>query len=905
MSESFKIKIDGVDIEARKGETVLDAALRNGINIPNLCYHSKLSCTGSCRMCIVGLEGKPNNVPACSTKVEDGMKVTAFSDKIEAERKMLLDLILSMHNGDCIDCVKDGSCDLQDLAFKYDLGRGKRKFPPMWGEMEKFSDYSSQVLDYDATKCIQCQKCTKACQEIQGKGILTLENRGIEAVVSTGYDRWNQSKCDGCGECAQVCPVGALTMKFVYTDGKRYRDKDVRAITRTTCPYCGVGCQLDVNTNSEGQIIKVTGVDVIPNQGSTCVKGRFGLQYSNHHERLKSPMIRRGNRLVECSWTEALTYASNKLKEIKDRPNGSDMIAGMASARCTNEDNYVFQKFMRCVIGTNNVDHCARICHGSTVASMIVSLGSGAMTNTIADFEKADVILVTGSNTTETHPVIANYIKRAVLKNNAKLIVVDPRKIDLTRYATLWLRQNNGTDIAWINGLIHVILKEGLQKDDFIKERTEGFEKLWSSVEKYTPEYVESITGIPADRLIEAARIYANAERASIAWTMGITQHACGTDNVTALTNLALITGNIGREGTGLNPLRGQNNVQGSCDMGAQWDSYPGYFRVDDESARKRFENLWKAKLSPKLGLPLTEIMDAVLDDKVKALYIMGENPALSEPDLNHTIKALESLELLIVQDIFLTETAKLAHVVFPAASALEKDGSFTNTERRILPVRRVVKPKGEAKDDWYIIQKLAIAMGSFWDYRNWEDIMKEINLVVPQYTGVIPERIKNSELIQWPCHDSKHPGTPVLHRDKFTRGKALIIPVEHIPPAEGICKEYPFVLSTGRNLYHYHTGTMTRRSTALNNYCSEPYFEMNPDDMKELGISEGEKVKVFSRRGVIIISAKSSKRVEKMNIFIPFHFAEAAANMLTINALDPKSRMAELKVCAVNLVKI
>lgn len=900
----FNIYIDGREIEVVKGETILDAALRNGISIPNLCYSKKLSCTGSCRMCIVALEGRPANVPACSTIVEEGMEVTAFNDKLEAERKVILDLILSMHNDDCINCVKDTSCELQDMAFRYDLGRGKRKFSPMWGEMEKFSDYTSQVLDYDATKCIQCQKCIKVCQEIQGKGILTLENRGIEAVVSTGYDRWNKSKCDGCGECAQVCPVGALTMKFVYTDGKRYRDKDISKVTRTTCPYCGVGCQLDVHS-ADSKIVKVTGADVVPNQGSTCVKGRFGLQFSSHKERLNSPMIRKGDRLVECSWTEALTYASSKLKEIKDRQNGADMIAGMASARCTNEDNYVFQKFMRCVIGTNNVDHCARICHGSTVVSMIASLGSGAMTNTIADFEKADVILVTGSNTTETHPVIANYIKRAVLKNNAKLIVVDPRKIDLTRYATLWLRQNNGTDIAWVNGLIHLILKENLQNDDFIKNRTEGFEKLWPSVEKYTPEYVQTITGIPSSQLIEAARIYGNAERASIAWTMGITQHACGTDNVTALTNLALITGNIGREGTGLNPLRGQNNVQGSCDMGAQWDSYPGYFRVDDESARKRFESLWKTKLSPKNGLPLTETMDAVLDGRVKALYIMGENPAVSEPDLNHTIKALETLELLIVQDIFLTETAKLAHVVFPAASALEKDGTFTNTERRILPVRRVVKPKGEAKDDWYIIQKLAIAMGAFWDYRNWEDIIKEVNLIVPQYAGIMPERIKNGELLQWPCPDAKHPGTPILHREKFTRGKALLQVVEHIPPVEVTSAEYPFVLSTGRNLFHYHTGTMTRRSASLNSFCSEPYFEMNSDDIQELGISDGEKVKITSRRGEIIISVKVSPRVAIKNIFVPFHFSEAAANSLTINALDPKSKMAELKVCAVNIKKI
>ncbi|HBM15085.1 MAG TPA: formate dehydrogenase subunit alpha [Lentisphaeria bacterium] len=905
MNDIIKIFIDGREIEACQGEKILDAALRNNINIPNLCYDKKLSCTGSCRMCIVSIEDRPVNVPACSTVVENGMKIIAFNDKLEAERKVILDLILSMHNDDCINCVKDGSCDLQDLAFRYDLGRGKRTFHPMWGDAAEYSDSSSQVLNYDATKCIQCQKCIKACQEIQGKGILTLENRGIEAVVSTGYNQWSDSKCDGCGECAQVCPVGALTMKFVYTDGKRFRDKDISKITGTTCPYCGVGCQLDVHTNSENQIIKVTGSESLPNLGSTCVKGRFGLQYSGHKERLKSPMIRRGNSLVECSWNEALAFTAEKLKEIKSIHGGADMIAGMSSARCTNEDNYLFQKFMRTVIGTNNVDHCARICHGSTVASMLTSLGSGAMTNAIADFEKADVIFVTGSNTTETHPVIATAIKRAVLNNNARLIVADPRKIDLVRYAAVWMKQKNGTDIALANGLIHVILKESLQKDDFIKNRTEGFEELKKSVEKYTPEYVEKITGVPADKIIEAARIYGTAQRASIAWTMGITQHACGTDNVTALTNLAVITGNIGREGTGLNPLRGQNNVQGACDMGAQWDSYPGYFQVENETAKNRFESLWKTKLSSKNGIPLTEIMDAVLEGRLKSLYIMGENPAVSEPDLNHTVEALKSLDLLIVQDIFLNETAQYAHVVFPAASALEKNGTFTNTERRVIPVRKVLNMPGQAKEDWEIIQDLAAGMGYFWNYRSWEDIMKEINLVVPQYSGITPERINKGELIQWPCPDSKHPGTSILHGEKFTRGKALLQAVEHIPPAEETSEEYPFVLSTGRNLFHYHTGTMTRKSIALNSFCSDPYFEMNEDDMRELAINEGEKVKILSRRGEIIISARSSKRVEKENLFLPFHFAEAAANMLTINALDPKSKMAELKVCAVNIKRL
>ena len=566
-NETVHIKIDNVNLFAFKGETILDAALRNGINIPNLCYSKKTSCTAGCRLCIVDIEGRPANIPSCATNVEEGMNITAFNERLESQRKIILDLILSMHNDDCINCVQDSSCALQDLAFRYDIGRGKRKFPQMRESIKEYSDVSSQVLDYDAAKCIHCQKCIKACQEVQGKGILSFENRGIETVVSTGFKKWVESKCDGCGECIQSCPVGALAMKPVYTNGKRRRVKDFDSATRTTCPYCGVGCQLDIAVKNNA-IVEVNGVDVQPNLGSTCVKGRFGLQYSGHKDRLTKPLIRKEGKLVETTWNEAISFTVSKLKKIKTR-YGSDAIGGMASARCTNEDNYLFQKFIRSVIGTNNVDHCARLCHASSVASLDATIGSSAMTNPISDLENAQVILVIGSNTTETHPVTSTFIKRAVLKNKAQLIVVDPRKIDLERYAAIWLRPAYGTDIAWLNGFIRVILKKNLQKEDFIRERTEGFELLKDAVEKYTPEYVEEITRIPSDKLIEAATTYGNAEKASIIWSMGATQHAHGTDNVNSIINLALVTGNIGRKGTGVNPLRGQNNVQGACDMGA------------------------------------------------------------------------------------------------------------------------------------------------------------------------------------------------------------------------------------------------------------------------------------------------------------------------------------------------
>jgi formate dehydrogenase major subunit len=528
------------------------------------------------------------------------------------------------------------------------------------------------------------------------------------------------------------------------------------------------------------------------------------------------------------------------------------------------------------------------------------------MTNSIADFEKADVILVTGSNTTEAHPVLANYIKRAVLYNNAKLIVIDPRKIDLVRYATVWLRQRSGSDTAWINGLVNVILNENLQNDKFIAERTEGIDALRKSSAKYTPEYVEKISGIPKDKLIEAARLYGKADKGSIAWTMGITQHTNGTDNVKALANLAMITGNVGKEGTGCNPLRGQNNVQGSCDMGALSNSYPGYQKVFDLAVKEKFEKAWQSpNLSSEVGLTIVEMMNAAAEGKFKALYIMGENSLVSDANINHVEQAVGKLDLLIVQDIFLTETAQYADVVFPAKSSLEKEGTFTNTERRVLMVNKVLESKGDIKDDWAIIQALAEGMGYFWQYDSWKDIMKEINIVTPQYRGITPERLMNDEKIQWPCPDSNHPGTPILHIGKFARGLGVLHPIEHTPPKEITDKEYPFVMTTGRILYHYHTGSMTRRSKSLNKYVNDPYFEMNADDMKEMNISDGEKVRLKSRRGEIVIAAKASDKVAGKNVFVPFHFAEAAANRLTLDDLDPASKIPEYKVCAISIQKL
>jgi formate dehydrogenase alpha subunit len=900
MAESVTLFIDGKEIKAEKEANLLKVARDNGFDIPGLCFYEKVSPTGDCRLCMVKIEGRPGMVASCLVKVEAGMKVTAFDPQLEETRKMLADVLLSEHNDDCITCERDGDCQIQDLAFRYGLDTPKRTFAPIWQTIPQDPDASAPVLFYDSSKCIKCERCVKACLEIQGKGVLSMAQRGIHSHVVAGTGQWLGSECDGCGDC-----VGALMEKPVY--GNKLKKKDVQRKVVTTCPYCGVGCQLELWIKDD-KIAKVKGFDSVPNFGATCVKGRFGLDFVQRPDRLTRPLVRKDGKLVESTWDEALDLVAGKLGAIK-KEHGSGALAGLSSAKCTNEENFVFQKFVRTAFGSNNVDHCARLCHASTVAGLARSFGSGAMTNSIEELEHAEVILVTGSNTTETHPVIATRIKKAVLFHGAKLIVIDPRKIDLVKYTEkyggLWLRQKNGSDVAWANGMMNVIISEGLLDEEFIKTRTEDFEALKKIVSGYTPEKVEKITGIHAKLLQSAARLYAKAKDASIVYSMGITQHTTGTDNVMSMANLALLTGNLGRESVGVNPLRGQNNVQGSCDMGALPNVYPGYQAVPDAAIKEKFEKAWGVKLDDKVGLTVVEIMHAAADGKIKGLYIMGENPMVSDPDLGHVKKALENLDFLVVQDIFLTETAQLADVVLPVASFAEKQGTFTNTERRVLWIEKAVPAPGEARIDWEVIREVSTRMGYKMEYNRLEDIVNEVNKLVPQYAGITYKRLLNGEKLQWPCPNPEHPGTKFLHRDKFTRGLGKFFAIDYIPPAEWPDGAYPFLLSTGRLLYHYHTGSMSRRTVALPQYVPGPYMEMHAQDMKKMGIADHEQVKVSSRRGSIVIEARESDRVDTGSVFITFHFAEAAANLLTNDAFDPIAKIPEYKVAACQIEKI
>ena len=880
----INITINGKEYKVNEGTTVLQVCQEHGIDIPTLCYDDRLEPDSSCRLCVVEVEGRRNLMTSCSLKVEEDMKIETHSEKVMKARKDILDLLFSNHPNDCLNCGKSGECKLQNYCYEYDVKKESYK-----GEKRKLPiDDSNHFYHYDPNKCVLCGKCVRICGELQGSSAISLGERGFRTSVSSGI---GDSTCVSCGNCVSACPVGALMPK----SKEKARVWETKS-TLTTCPYCGVGCQLELITKGN------TVVDSKPakgpaNNGLVCVKGKFGYPFINHPDRLKTPLIKEKNKFREASWDEALNLIVSKIKEIKEK-HGSNALGGFTSARCTNEENYLFQKLFRAVIGTNNIDHCARLCHSSTVSGLATTLGSGAMTNSINEVLNTDVIFIIGSNTSENHPVIATKMKQAN-KKGAKIIVADPRRIELADKADVFLQLKPGTNIALLNGMMNYIIENELYNKDYIEERTENFEEVKEVVRDYTPEKVAEVCDVDKDDIIKAARIYAESDKAGIYYAMGITQHTSGTNMVMAVSNLALMCGNIGKEFAGVNPLRGQNNVQGACDMGGLPSDLPGYQKVFKEEIADKFEKAWGVSLPREVGMTMSEILD-----NVKLLYIMGENPMISDPDINHVKHALEKLDFLVVQDIFLTETAEFADVVLPAASFAEKDGTFTNTERRVQRVRRAIESIGDSKPDWEILVEIMNRLGYNKRYRNISEVMDEIASLTPQYGGISYDRIE-TEGLQWPCLDKDHSGTKYLYKDAIARGKGLFFPVHHVGSAEITDSEYPYILTTGRVLYQYHTRTMTGRVEKLNEKVPESYIEISEITANKLGIKDGELVKVTSRRGAIDVKAKVTDIVEEGVVFIPFHFAEGAANYLTNPKIDSAAKIPELKVAAVKIEKI
>jgi formate dehydrogenase alpha subunit len=884
------LTIDGRRVAADPGNTIMDVARSVGIDIPSLCQDDRLQPFAACRLCLVEVDGARAPVVACGTVVTDGMVVHTETDDLGDQRHVLLDLLLSDHKPDCLVCDQSGDCRLQDLCYRYGVSTTSYA-----GEMRDYSVRSdTPFIVYDPSKCILCGRCVGICEDVQQCNVLDFAERGFISHITTSFGRsMVETSCEMCGNCVSSCPTGALQDKVSQSLGRTW---DVRRV-ETVCPYCGCGCNIRLHVDGHGRVVQVSAeIGKGPNEGNLCVKGRYGFQFINHPDRLTQPLVRRDGELVPASWDEALDVVAQRLTAIKAE-HGADALAGFASARCTNEENYLFQKFMRAVVGTHNVDHCARLCHASTVTGLAQSLGSGAMTNSFADLETAQAILIIGSNTSEAHPIAAIHLKKAV-RDGATLIVADPRQIDMARRADYHLQIKPGTNVAILNGLMHVILAEGLHDKAFIDARTEEFDKLATVLVKYTPELVEEITGVPAGQIRAAARAFGSAERAAIVYSMGITQHSHGTEHVLAVSNLALLTGNVGKPGAGVNPLRGQNNVQGACDVGALPDVFTGYQPVTDAAARVKFEQAWGVELGSAVGLTVTEAMDAMLAGRVKGLFVMGENPMLSDPDISHVEQALKGLEFLVVQDIFLSETAALADVVLPASSFAEKDGTFTNTERKVQLVRKAIDPPGEARADWRIISDLADRMGAPWSYGHPREIMTELAALTPQYGGISFARLENGGLC-WPCPAADHPGTSILHIGKFTRGKGKFFAIDYQAPAEQSDDEFPLTLTTGRMLEHYHTGTMTRRSDGLNELVPTGFAEINPADAQRLGIVDYAEITVATRRGSISVPANVTDRVKPGVVFVPFHFWESPANRLTNPARDPQANIPEFKVCA------
>ena len=896
------ITVNGVRYEAPEGVKILNFCRHEGIEIPTLCHLKDYSDVGSCRMCMVEIEGYDSLVASCRTKVEDGMVITTDSERLTNYRKEMLRLILSNHNTDCMNCPKNANCELQELCNVFGIDdtpyAGSRR--NIEKNLPKLDD--NPYLTYDPSKCIHCMRCISACNRAAVNGALTNGRTGVFHTVEAPFGPdWKKTSCESCGNCAAACPTGALTEKRK----KNYRKWETEKVL-TTCPHCATGCQFYLIVKGN-KIVDVEAADGPSNHGLLCVKGRSGsFDFVSSPDRIKTPLIknRKTGEFEAASWDEAIKYVAENFMKIKEQ-HGPDSLAGFACSRSANEDIYMVQKMVRTCFGTNNVDNCARVCHSATVAGLAKTLGSGAMTNPIYDItHDVDCILLCGSNPEEAHPVVGMQIRQAV-KHGARLIVVDPRSIGLSEVADIHLKLRPGTNVAFANGMMHVMIEEDLIDHDFIEKYTEDFDKIQELVREYTPEKVGEICHIDPNMLVEAARMYATADKAPIIYCLGVTEHSTGTEGVMSLSNMALLCGKLGRSGCGVNPLRGQNNVQGACDMGAMPTDYPGYQKVDNPEVREKFEKAWGIKLNPNPGLKATEVFPAAVEGKIKGLYICGEDPIVTDPDTEHIKHALESLDFFVIQELFMTETAKYADVILPGRSYAEKEGTFTNTERRVQRIRTAVTEEGNMALDTDIIINLMNAMGYKQPYLTASLIMDEISSLTPSFGGISHARLDAGESLQWPCPDKGHPGTPIMHTNGPVRGKALLYPAVYKPSQEFPDDDYPFILTTGRILYQYNAAAMTSRAPGLNEISGEGFIEVNYKDADRLGIKNGERINVCSRRGKITATARVGRKVSEGETWMPFHFADSPVNVLTNAALDEFARIPEYKVCAVNIGKL
>ncbi len=900
------LEIDGFQVTAPVGTSVMRAAASIGIEIPKLCATDSIEPFGSCRLCVVQIEGGRGMPASCTTPVAEGLKIVTQNKKLADVRRGIMELYISDHPLDCLTCSANGDCELQDMAGA--VGLREVRYNPVETHLNAVKDQSNPYFSFDPSKCIVCSRCVRACEETQGTFALTIDGRGFDSKVSPGQNQdFMDSECVSCGACVQACPTATLMEKSVIDNGQ-----PEHAIV-TTCAYCGVGCSFRAEMKGEQVIRMVPAKDGKANHGHSCVKGRFAFGYATHKDRITKPMIRASikDAWQEVSWEEAINHAASELKRIQAK-YGKDAIGGITSSRCTNEEVYIMQKLIRAGFGNNNVDTCARVCHSPTGYGLKQTFGESSGTQDFDSVLKADVILVMGANPTDGHPVFGSQMKKR-LRQGAKLIVIDPREIDLIKSphvkASHHLKLRPSTNVALINALGHVVVTENLLDEAFVNERCDvaSFAKWKTFVaqEHNSPEASESITGVPAAELRAAARLYASAKNGAIYYGLGVTEHSQGSTTVIGIANLAMATGNLGRDGVGVNPLRGQNNVQGSCDMGSFPHEFPGYRHVSDPATHQLFENAWQTKLSSEPGLRIPNMFEAALDGSFMGLYCEGEDIAQSDPDIKHVHAALRAMECVIVQDIFLNETAKFAHVFLPGSSFLEKNGTFTNAERRISPVRKVMSPLA-GYQDWEVTQMLANALGFPMNYSHPSEIMDEIAQLTPSFTGVSYEKIDRLGSVQWPCNDETPEGTPIMHTEQFLRdnGKGLFMLTEFVPTTERVNGKFPLILTTGRILSQYNVGAQTRRTENVA-WHSEDRLEIHPHDAEDRGVNTGDWVGIKSRAGETVLRALVSDRVQPGVVYTTFHFPESGANVITTDNSDWATNCPEYKVTAVQITKV